>query len=191
MSSISNLLNKKVPLPSIQSLVSDMPQIDLNLSNPDAQNQSENNGQDFAKSSPYTLVDDLSIFSVIVKYYGDGFHGKIPWSFWQTYKRVSGSNRSNSSLYHHWNGAMRKKYESFITTGRLMDCISWLEAAVNAERNQNRGTDIPHSGTPLLHNRSEPSVPLLPPGQKKDAPSPLIRTLSCAGGNQFSFFPPN
>ena len=68
----------------------------------------DDQNSDSGRSAPYTLRDDLMIFKVVATYYGFGFHGKIPWSFWQTYKRVTGSNRSNSSLYHHWNGAMKK-----------------------------------------------------------------------------------
>ena len=157
MSSISSLLNKKTPLPPINNFLSNFPLI--NISNIEKKENNEEISEINNKSLPYSLTDDLSIFNVIIKYYGNGFHGKIPWSFWQTYKRVTGSRRSNSSLYHHWNGAMRKKYESFIISGRLYECISWLEASILTE-NHNINEEIPHTGTPLLHNLSQPSVPL-------------------------------
>lgn len=144
---------------------------------------SEETGPDNGRSAPYTLQDDLMIFKVVASYYGYGFHGKIPWSFWQTYKRVTGSNRSNSSLYHHWNGAMKKKYEAFIEGGRLNDCILWLETAVMAEQ-ANPITDQPpiqHSGSPLYHNKSQPSIPIMiqPNSIPTDQPMALVRTGSC------------
>lgn len=144
---------------------------------------------DSGRSAPYTLHDDLSIFKVVAAYYGFGFHGKIPWSFWQTYKRATGSARSNSSLYHHWNGAMKKKYDAFISNGRLSDCILWLETAVMAEQSSSaclntQLSDIqqmPHAGTPLFHNRSEPPVSLITVGKPNIAqmqPMTLVRTPS-------------
>ncbi|EAY16365.1 hypothetical protein TVAG_359740 [Trichomonas vaginalis G3] len=190
MASIEELLNRKVPFatypkeeprelpPPIPT-----PKQDTSVTFDDQSNTN-------TKSAPYTLSDDLSIFNVIVKYYGDGFHGKIPWSFWQTYKRVSGSTRSNSSLYHHWNGSMKKKYESFITTGRLSECIAWLETAIQAERAPMPpiGDMLPHTGMPLMHMRSQPAVPLVPlvpTVVQIEHPSPLIRNASFAAPFQF------
>lgn len=153
---------------------------------------------DSGRSAPYTLHDDLSIFKVVAAYYGFGFHGKIPWSFWQTYKRATGSTRSNSSLYHHWNGAMKKKYDAFISNGRLSDCILWLETAVMAEQSSNvclnsqlsnagsihGSPDIQqHTGTPLFHNRSEPPISLVAvdkPSIAQMQPMTLVRTPSVA-----------
>lgn len=148
---------------------------------------------DSGRSAPYTLRDDLMIFKVVATYYGFGFHGKIPWSFWQTFKRVTGSNRSNSSLYHHWNGAMKKKYEAFIDNGRLSDCILWLETAVMAEQTSpvQDQPPIQHSGTPLFHNKSQPSMPLVIPTspryQKQQQPMSLVRTGSCSNSMGFPF----
>ncbi|KAK8886390.1 hypothetical protein M9Y10_041853 [Tritrichomonas musculus] len=157
---------------------------------------------DSGRSAPYTLHDDLSIFKVVAAYYGFGFHGKIPWSFWQTYKRATGSTRSNSSLYHHWNGAMKKKYDAFISNGRLNDCILWLETAVMAEQSSNaclspqminNGNNIQpvqHAGTPLFHNRSEPPVSLIAVGQPNISqmqPMTLIRTPSAKNESSFPF----
>ncbi|OHT15528.1 hypothetical protein TRFO_02857 [Tritrichomonas foetus] len=198
---IDEMLNKKVKLPPITGLVGDMPQINvpierlpdppkptpLELQFPKVQNtqqedSNDESGGDSGRSAPYTLHDDLSIFKVVASYYGFGFHGKIPWSFWQTYKKATGSTRSNSSLYHHWNGAMKKKYEAFITNGRLSDCILWLETAVMAEQIPPNSTQpLPHAGTPLCHNRSQPSVPLIVGQQNiaQEQPLSLIRTSSC------------
>ncbi|OHT12684.1 hypothetical protein TRFO_17389 [Tritrichomonas foetus] len=53
--------------------------------------------EDSGRSAPYTLSDDLTIFKVVASYYGFGFHGKIPWSFWQTYKRVTWQSRRRPS----------------------------------------------------------------------------------------------
>ena len=191
MSTIAELLNDKhVTLPPLQGVQSDMPSLVIVAPQeprpvpiPQPKNPSfEDPSNELTKSAPYTLYDDLSIFNVIMKYYGDGFHGKIPWSFWQTYKRVSGSNRSNSSLYHHWNGAMKKKYESFIVTGRLSECVAWLETAIAAESNPAPFQQDPmqHTGAPLIPIRSQPPVPLMP-RQPIDTPAPLIRTMSYIG----------
>jgi hypothetical protein len=132
---------------------------------------------DSARSAPYTVSDDLSIFKVVAAYYGVGFRGKIPWSFWQTYKRVTRSARSNSSLYHHWNGAMKKKYEPFLASGRISQCIAWLETAATAEQ---RPAPLPvPTGAPLCHVRSEPPVPLrLPQPAQAPAARALVRTAS-------------
>ena len=143
MATIAELLNtKKVILPSLQSFLNEIHSI--YISTP------QEHSSEISKNAPYRLVDDLSIFTVIVKYYGDGFHGKIPWSFWQTYKCVSGSTRSNRSLYHHWNGAMKKKYESFITSGRLSECIACLETAITADSYQ-----LKHTSIPLMHKQTD------------------------------------
>jgi hypothetical protein len=129
---------------------------------------------DSSRSAPYTVHDDLSILKVIALYYGVTFHGKIPWSFWQTYKRVTHSTRSNSSLYHHWNGAMRKRYEPFLASGRMSECIAWLETAATAERLPAPAVPMP-TGLPLCHVRSTPPVPLRQP---PPAGRPLVRTAS-------------
>lgn len=140
---------------------------------------------DSARSSPYTLMDDLSIFRVVSYYYGPGFRGKIPWSFWQTYKRATGSVRSTSSLYHHWNGAMKKKYDCFISSGRLLDCIHWLEVAVMTDQSHHIcQSEMPHTGLPLCHSMSGPSVSL---AGHSTTPRPLTRTASCFAEKEFPF----
>lgn len=162
MLSINDLLNHEIRLPSLSP---EMPPINLRLPTEapsDSGTEASNNEEDSSKAMPYTMSDDLEIFKCIVAYYGTQFTGKIPWSFWQTYKQITGSPRSNSSLYHHWNGAMKKKYAGFINTGRLNDCIMWLESAIMSERSiSNPYTQ--HTGTPLCHNRSSPPVQLSAP----------------------------
>jgi hypothetical protein len=136
---------------------------------------------DPSRSAPYTLLDDLSIFKVVAAYYGFDFRGKIPWSFWQTYRRVANSNRSNSSLYHHWNGAMRKKYDHFLSGGRMCDCIAWLETAAAASQAATAHHAMP-TGAPLCHMRSEPPVRLGVPatGAAEPPARPLVRSASHA-----------
>jgi hypothetical protein len=161
---VASLLNRPVPIcrclatvpaPIVYSPPPPEPEGDRNVS----------------RSAPYTIIDDLSILKVVAAYYGFGFQGKIPWSFWQTYKRVAHSTRSNSSLYHHWNGAMRKKYEQFLTTGRINECIVWLETAAMADH------PPPPAGTPLCHVQSEPPIRLGLTTQSQLF-RPLIRTAS-------------
>jgi hypothetical protein len=141
------------------------------------------------RSNPYTMADDFSILKVVGSYFGTTFHGKIPWSFWQTYKKVTGSTRSTSSLYHHWNGAIKKKYDAFLSTGRLSDCILWLETAVMTQDTPQLFT-MP-AGTPLKHYGSEPPVPLDPnPQPRADQPSALIRMSSMSTNPPTQFFFP-
>lgn len=191
MASLDELLNKKVHLPPIRGLVTEMPKVSISAPQPKQDQPNDAPDGDMSKSLPYSLQDDLSIFNVILKYYGDGFHGKIPWSFWQTYKKLTGSTRSNSSLYHHWNGAMRKKYESFIHTGRLKACVDWLETAIHAERNPQQYAPEPFqpTGMPLTHIHSTPPVPLIGNPVQLERPSPLVRTNSTFGQPGYMFFP--
>ncbi|EAY12694.1 hypothetical protein TVAG_117160 [Trichomonas vaginalis G3] len=84
---------------------------------------------------------------------------------------------------------MKKKYESFITTGRLSDCIAWLETAIQAERAPMPPIQdmMPHAGMPLMHMKSQPSVPLAPRIIQLEQPSPLIRNASFV--TPFQYFP--
>jgi hypothetical protein len=138
---------------------------------------------DSGRSSPYSLADDLSILKVVGAYFGTDNPGKIPWSFWQTYKRVTGSTRSNSSLYHHWNGSIKRKYDGFLSTGRLNDCILWLETAVMSV--EATGTAPAPAGSPLRHHRSEPPVALTG-GQDRA----LVRTGSLSAESPLAFLRP-
>jgi hypothetical protein len=106
---------------------------------------------------------------MVAAYFGSTFSGRVPWSFWQTYKRVTGSPRSNSSLYHHWNGVIHRKYENFVSSGRLGECIACIERVTGPER---KG-DSPPAGSPLVHHRSVPPVAL-------GAPRALVRNASHA-----------
>jgi hypothetical protein len=135
------------------------------------------------------MTDDFSILKVVGAYFGTTFRGKIPWSFWQTYKRVTGSTRSTSSLYHHWNGAIKKKYDAFLSTGRLSDCILWLETAVMTEERPQPFT-VP-AGAPLRHYRSEPPIALNgSPPPRAGQPNALIRTSSMSMGTPSQFLFP-
>ena len=79
-------------------------------------------------SGPYRVEDDLSIFRAIRSFYGESFNGTVPWSFWQTYRRLTGSNRSTSSLYHHWNGSIQRKYGTYLREKNLDECIKHIES---------------------------------------------------------------
>ena len=72
---------------------------------------------------------------------------------------------------------MKKKYESFISTGRLSDCILWLETAVMAEQARLAPPPqiVPHAGLPLCHSMSGPQIPIARPGVGQ---RPLMRTAS-------------
>jgi hypothetical protein len=172
---VASLLNRPVPIRARLALIPEPTAYSPPAPDPETDPSGDH---DASRSAPYTLVDDLSILKVVAAYYGFGFQGKIPWSFWQTYKRVTHSTRSNSSLYHHWNGAMRKKYEQFLTTGRMSECILWLETAAMADHAPPTPAGPP-AGTPLCHVRSEPPVRLGLTAQSQPQPfRPLIRTAS-------------
>ena len=195
---IDQLLNKRASLPPLPPLTGDLADLDRPHSGrppipkppPGDPLPPEASDEESSRSNPYTLMDDLSIFRVVAVYYGSGFCGKIPWSFWQTYKKATGSTRSNSSLYHHWNGAMKKKYEAYISTGRLAECILWLETAVMTEQPppHMHPIHIAHAGMPLHHSMSGPSIPLsLGRGHRPEAPRALTRTASCFHDGDFPF----
>jgi hypothetical protein len=138
----------------------------------------DDESSDSGRANAYTTADDLVILKVVGAYYGTTFCGKIPWSFWSTFKRVTGSKRSTSSLYHHWNCAIKKKYEMFLSVGRISDCIFWLET-VGEDRAP--GAFVP-TGAPLRHYRSEPPVPLDGEARRGAVPNALVRTTSVSTG---------
>ena len=111
------------------------------------------------KPTTFTAAEDLSILKAMRLYLGKNVSLKIPWSFWQLYRRFTGSQRSDSSLYHHWNGAMIKKYGNFIKEGRIDDCIKWAESALDIEaKSDNDVAQIPPQRA-LIHTQSHQIVP--------------------------------
>ena len=136
---------KKVELPPISSIITDLPVlvIDLPVSSLNPNNDTpqqepnikysnsipmfENEDDKQIKSNPYTIEDDILIINAVANFYGSTFHGKVPWSFWNTLIATKKLSRTNSSLYHHWNGAMMRKYGEFLKTGHLRECIKWLQ----------------------------------------------------------------
>lgn len=107
-----------------------------------------------SKATTFTSAEDVTILKALRLYLGKSASLKVPWSFWQFYRKLSGSQRSDSSLYHHWNGAMVKKYGCFIKDGRIDDCIKWAESSIDfsrrTEMNQQR-----IEGKSLVHANSE------------------------------------
>jgi hypothetical protein len=184
---IADLLNSRHPIvPPISSLRGEIPPLVAGSfqpapwTRPPIAAADDSEVSDSGRSSPYTLADDLSILKVVGAYFGTDNPGKIPWSFWQTYKRVTGSTRSNSSLYHHWNGSVKRKYDTFLSTGRLNDCILWLETAVMT--GDAPPPPPPPAGSPLRHHRSEPPAPLANEGGRA-----LIRTGSLSADSALGF----
>ena len=144
-------------LPPITSLIEDYPTLDLLL---DARPREDSDVQDAGVKTPqYTLADDLQILNTIKGFYGTAFQGRVPWSFWQTFRKATNSNRSSSSLYHHWNGAMRRKYGAFLSQGKLDECIAWIEQALENGKLAPRKPEPP-TGHPLAHNWSLPPIPI-------------------------------
>ncbi|OHS96727.1 hypothetical protein TRFO_37076 [Tritrichomonas foetus] len=173
---------QRIRFPPINSLMPDMKIVNLDfclsadedndsgdgfLPNDDSDNNSIANANKSScsgtsKTPQYTLEDDLIIFKTINSYYGTAFHGRVPWSFWQTFRKVTGNERSSSSLYHHWNGAMRRKYGTYLSAGRIHDCIAWIEQALSADKSPSAKAqdDKQITGHPLQHNWSLPPRPL-------------------------------
>jgi hypothetical protein len=171
---------RRVRLPPISGLLDSLPTSPVVLSPPPSipvvvmtpPSVSTGEEETDGPAMPYSVTDDLFIFRFVSAYYGGSFHGKISWSFWDIYKRITGCTRSTSSLYHHWNGAVQKKYGPFITGGRLAECLAWLESAVGLPV-----PAMPHAGAPLQHHHSQPPTPL---GTSIAAPRGLVRTPSFA-----------
>lgn len=121
------------------------------------------------RSEKYEMTDDLQILKTVYKYFGPDTT-KVPWSFWSTFRKLTGSTRSSSSLYHHWNGSMKRKYGAFIDFGNIEGCIKWLEMNINP---------VPEPGrcqrNPLCHNFSQDDARMIYP---KAGPSIFVRTNS-------------
>ena len=148
----------RTPLPPIETLLNGFPTMDILATDPLSASQSENEDEN-SKTPQYTLADDLLILQTIKSYYGTAFRGRVPWSFWQTFRKVTGNTRSSSSLYHHWNGAMRRKYGAYLSRGQIDECLSWIEQAMASGKQLQRKV-MEVSGSPLTHNWSLPPVPI-------------------------------
>ena len=172
----------RVQLPPISSLGGDVPVIPLfddvnNLPTGDNQgsqiqeiteespqtpteNGTQNTPASDDSSGQYKLIDDLQILKAIKTYYGNAFSGNVPWSFWQTYIKTTGCNRSSSSLYHHWNGSMQRKYGTYLKQKRLDECIDWIQKEMKSlnpsKRKCMKEEDPQPTGQPLCHNWSAP-----------------------------------
>lgn len=158
MCSIADLLNRPIALPVVPEIKEALPIMIASAEREIPEIQCEPTISN-SSSAPYTMRDDLSIITIIHKYFGKEFTGKIPWSFWQTYKTISKSPRSCSSLYHHWNGSMQKKYKGFLQTGRLIECIKWISSALECDISE-QSSGKACSGHPLVQVMSEPPVPI-------------------------------
>lgn len=134
--------------------------------------------EDTVKPTPFTVQEDLAILKCIRMYYGSSFpfDRKVPWNFWNVYRRTTGSWRTNSSLYHHWVGSICKKYSMFLDHGQLNECIEFVETEIRvrqgerivprptapaAPRTQTQraiSSSVPaaHAPQPLYRNRSTP-----------------------------------
>lgn len=131
------------------------------------------------KPTTFSVMEDISILKAMRLYLGKNVSLKIPWSFWQLYRRFTGSQRSDSSLYHHWNGAMVKKYGNFIKDGKIDECIQWAESTLDLDA---VSADVePESKTPepraLIHTQSQQ---VLPPYFNLQAPGEDTREHSRA-----------
>lgn len=161
-------MEQRIVLPPIESIMCGMPTLCLNLNaepeespeSPASDTEILDDNTSSSKTPQYTLKDDLLILKTIKTYYGTAFHGRVPWCFWQTFRKATMSDRSSSSLYHHWNGAMKRKYGSFLNQGRLDDCIAWIQAGIASGKPLQRKVMEcnTYTGMPLAHNWSLPPM---------------------------------
>lgn len=151
----------KRALPPITMLLRDFPTLDLFLGGDDSTESDvpADPPAGESKTPQYTLHDDLKILETIKSYYGSAFRGRVPWSFWQTFRKVTGNERSSSSLYHHWNGAMKRKYGAYLMHGRIDECLAWIERALATGKPiQRKAMEV--TGSPMMHNWSLPPAPI-------------------------------
>ena len=136
MSFTINATPYKIILPPISNLLDGLPSFNLNTI-------LIQNTQPFIipprkktlkKTSHYSLTSDLLILQHLFQLFGNSFNGVVPWSFWQSFKDATGHPRTCSSLYHHWKGAMSRKYGHFLKKGKLCECISWIQTLLNEEK---------------------------------------------------------
>ncbi|OHT07901.1 hypothetical protein TRFO_05003 [Tritrichomonas foetus] len=66
------------------------------------------------KPISFTAEEDNGMMQSVLNYFGPV--QKVPWSFWQIYKKVYGTWRSTSSLYHHWERILMRKFKLFCVT---------------------------------------------------------------------------
>jgi hypothetical protein len=77
----------------------------------------------------FSKAEDVTILYAVRRSYGVDFSGNLPWSFWDIYKKLTNSERSFSSLYHHWNRSLLRKYGALLSAARINDAISLAETA--------------------------------------------------------------
>lgn len=118
----------KILLPPIHTLAPQMPILELDVIDPSDQPQLSDD-EDKSRSVYFSSEEDIMILRTIMNYFGPTFTGRIPWGFWEIYKRTTGSWRSYSSLYHHWVGSLMRKYRVFLEKGMIADCVRYLEAS--------------------------------------------------------------
>lgn len=133
---------EKVTLPSISNFINHAP-----VAKQEAPETKEKKGRGKAKPNTvyFTPLEDIALFKTLLIYFGPKPIDKIPWAFWDLYRKFTGSDRSDSSLYHHWNGSIMKKYGPLIREGRIMDCIKFTEASLDLPQKNSYPTSAPVS----------------------------------------------
>jgi len=110
----------------------------------------------FSKTDFFSPEEDITLFKTVLMYFGQTSIETIPWSFWKFYRKATGSKRSDSSLYHHWNGSVQRKYGFLIKSGRISECIRSAEAMLDFKRmneqKRAQNTESPSSQGPNSPN---------------------------------------
>ena len=94
------------------SLNDDDKMIDSPTSPTEANSERDDDKKD--KPVPFTHEEDTGIMQSVLNYFGPV--QKVPWSYWQIYKKAYGTWRSTSSLYHHWERILSRKFKLFCET---------------------------------------------------------------------------
>ena len=124
-------------LPPITSITGDFPTIELTLpnaspqlgvkkidemtykeANTDTENIENDNEIEMEvkekrkRAVPFSEEENDLIMHYVLHYFGSNAN-RVPWSFWHIFRKMTGNNRSISSLYHHWICKLCKRYHHF------------------------------------------------------------------------------
>ena len=171
ISSSSNFQNSFTNSFNIGNFANNLGQSPPNFSQ--MMNHSPENGEE---EPPFTLEDDLTILKSVKSFYGASFDGKLPQSFWKIFIKTTESKHSERSLMQHWNGSMMKKYQDYISSNKLTECIQYIQEMIEQEK--------PIQPTPSYQNPKKIPDLNLSSFQNQDnstSPNALIHTQSHQG----------
>jgi hypothetical protein len=88
----------KLLLPPIDTVIDDFPIIHLDLAyiphESSGETELSQNCRKGQKVPQYSLEDDVQILRMIKSFYGWQFRGRVPWGFWETFRKATNTPRS-------------------------------------------------------------------------------------------------